>query len=309
MKQLHPEDFDTFLKLGFHEGPSYQLSALVGGVLKGMLCEIVRAVSQKCEMITKGGWDYSDTGYEFRNGFECASWLENASRQEIMFAPEINVRQEVRSAIEGVLAGPENEVGKRLVLAWYWHDLKHDNDEKKMLVTELTSDEVSRIIAPLLHQFVEEQMEATSKFVNAQIEVEREEAERIRKGKFEYADDDYYLLCALEELHDSHPDNEIISKAFKFADRFMSKELTDEDESLEVTIIYRDNGESRYVSFELSPESMAISTGGYAQSDAGGDSYSNEVWRLDAYEHAEGCCDVIPEALELISMGGEVKEG
>ena len=27
-----------------------------------------------------------------------------------------------------------------------------------------------------------------------------------------------------------------------------------------------------------------------------------------AYEHADGCCDVVPEALELINMGGVVKE-
>ena len=146
MKQLQPEDFDTFKKLGSYEGPSYQLSALVGGVLKGMLCEIVRAVSQNCEMITKDGWDYSDTGYEFRNGFECASWLENASRQEILFGPEINVRHEVCAAIETVLNDPKNELGRWLVLAWYWHDLEHDhdNDQKTMLVTELTTDEVSR---------------------------------------------------------------------------------------------------------------------------------------------------------------------
>lgn len=308
MNRLYPEDFDTFQKLGTYEGPSYQMSALVAGVLKGMLSEIVRVVSQNCEVITKDGWDYSDTGYEFRNGFECASWLENASRQEILFGPEINVRHEVGAAIEGVLANPENETGKRLVLAWYWHDLEHDKDQKKMLVTELTSDEVSKCIEPLLRECIEDQMAATSKFVDAQIEAKSEEAERSRKEKFEYDDDDYYLLIALEELHDSHPDDEVIAKALKFADRFMSKELTDEDESFEVTIIYRNNGESQYVSFELSPESMAISTGGYAQSDAGGDSYSNEVWRLDAYEHAKGYCDVVPEALELLNLGAEIEE-
>ena len=76
-----------------------------------------------------------------------------------------------------------------------------------------------------------------------------------------------------------------------------------------MTIIYRNNGENQYVSFELSSKSMAISTGGYAQLDAGGDSYGNEVWRLDAYEHADGSCGVVPEALELINLGGEIKEG
>lgn len=310
MKQLHSEDFDTFLKLVLYEGPSCQISALVAGVMKGMLCEIVRAVSQNCEAITKDGWDYSGTGYEFRNGFECASWMENASRQEMLFGPEISVRHKVGAAIGGVLADPENEFGKRLVLAWYWHDLVHDKDRKKMLVTELTSDEVSKCIEPLLRERIEDQMVATSKFVDAQIKdirAKREEAERVRREKFEYEDDDYYLLNALDELHNNHPDNEVIAKALEFAEKFMSKELSDEDESFEVTIIYRDNGESQYVSFEFSPESMAISTGGYAQSDAGGDSYGNEVWRLDAYDHADGSCDVVPEALELINMGGEVK--
>lgn len=85
--------------------------------------------------------------------------------------------------------------------------------------------------------------------------------------------------------------------------------MPDDAEPCMFTISYRNNGESNYYSFDLNEDSLSIYSGGVVQSDCGSDTYGNEVFRLDAYSHADiDHYNLSDEIIELINMGAEISD-
>lgn len=305
---LFPEDYERIVKMNSCDGPCWQISHLANCALKGVLSKVVSRLNEQCGRILDDGWDYSDCGYEFRNGFECACWLKHDCAQGHLFGPELDIGEEIESAVRHVLVAESDHLALRLILAWYWTDEALDKRIQTMPVTDWTDNEVEEILAPFIISSIDEQMASTSSYVDKQIAFWHIETERLRKAQFEYNNEDYYCEHALSELYDESHGNKLIEKALTYVKKFMAKELTDEDFSNGFTLVYRDGGECRYVEFDLDEEALRIREGGYAQSEAGGDSYGDEVWRLDAYSHTNDSFDVVPRAIELLNMGGTIEE-
>lgn len=302
---IYPEDYDSLEKPNASMGALYQMALLVNGVLEGMLRSVVDRINESCGPLITKECSCTEVDYEFRNAFECVSWLEHANRQQMLFEPKIDVKGILSQAAIDVISEEASALEINLVVAWYWDKMDLGDRKKDIAVTDLSEGLVYDILFQFLEELVVKQMKSTCAFVNSQI---RQKCEEFRNS-FEYEDEDGYIEYVLQELCDERPDNPILRKALCFATRFLQKELPPDADSCVFSITYKNNGERRYYQFELHPESMSIYSGGYTVSDCGGDSYGSEVWRLNAYSHRDGgFCDVLSEAIELLSLDAEIVE-
>ena len=247
---LFPEDYERIINMSSYDGPCWQISHLASFVLKGILSKVVSRLNEQCGQILEDDWDYSDCGYEFRNGFECVCWLKHDCAQGHLFGHKLDIGEEIESAVRHVLATESDHLALRLILAWYWTDEALDKCMQTMPVTGLNDNEIEEILVPFFISYIDEQMAHTSSYVDKQIALWRIETERLRKAKFEYNDEDYYCENVLSELYDESLGNKLIEKTLAYAKKFMAKELTDEDSSNGFTLVYRDGGECCYAEFD-----------------------------------------------------------
>ena len=312
LQNVFQEDYNTHEKPNIATGPCYQVALLVHDVLEGALAAIVEHINESFESILDDQLDYSGVGYRFRNAFECVSWLEHGAYQPDLFWLKLDVWPKVERAVTDAVSTIDVR-DTEILIAWYWSELDFGRDKRGVIITALKDADVFTSLVPFLMNIVKEQMKSTCEFVAGQIEVKRKELEQQeeqRRREFEYDDEDGYILCVLQDLCDACPGNAVLEKAVSYVERFLDKDLPDDAEPCRFTISYRNNGESNYFSFDLDEDSLSIYSGGYDQSDCGGDSYGSEVFRLNAYSHADiESYNLADEILELIHFGAEIKAG
>ena len=102
---------------------------------------------------------------------------------------------------------------------------------------------------------------------------------------------------------------EYVFGAMKFAENFFEDSDNCQDEgSYGFTIRLSNNGESQYLSFDLTDDEMEIYSGGSIDLGNGHDTYGNTVWRISKGDHCEFTYgNVISEIEELLSCGAEFK--
>ena len=288
----------------------YQIAAVEDGLLCGLVGKIVARLEENCKRILGDEFDRTEVGYAFRDAFECASWLKYGCRQEWLFKPCVDVDLAILQSVREALDAARGSAELKVILAWHWHEIERDKKSSDLIVAQMSDEEVQEHLAPYMEDCVRGQMRKASEFADKQIELRREELERERKereAKFEYDPEDGYIEYALGEINDRFPGHPEIEKALQFAHDFFNKELDEDADSCGFTITYRNNGESSCIEFDLSVDRLSIYEGGYAQSDCGGDSYGSEVWSIEAYAHAEGNCDAVSTACDLLALDGEIK--
>ena len=298
---------DKFVNVG--AWPCYQIAAVADGLLCGLVGKIVARLVEICKQLLRDELDRTEVGYAFRNAFECASWLKYGCRQEWLFKPCVDVDRAIVQSVREMLDAARGNAELKVILAWHWHEIELDKESKGLIVAQMSDEEVQKCLTPYLEDCVRERMCKASESVDRQIKLRREELEcerKEREAKFEYDPEDGYIEYALGEINDRFPGHPEIEEALQFAHDFFNKELDVDADSCGFTITYRNNGESSNIVFDLSVDRLSISEGGYVRFDCGGDSYGSEVWSIEAYASAEGCCDAVSVACDLLALGGEI---
>lgn len=129
--------------------------------------------------------------------------------------------------------------------------------------------------------------------------------------KFEYDDEDLYILEVLDMLHaqllkrGNLNGAEYISKVKRFVDRFLNGDEVEVD-SYSFEISLERNNEIRYVNFYISNAEMEMCCGGSIDSGCGHDSYSNIAWSIAKGRHCEyDYTDIDSKVSGLLSCGAE----
>ena len=305
---IFQEDYNSLEKPNAAMGACYQVAVVVHDVLEGLLAAVVEHINEQLDQVLDGEIDYSGVGYEFRNAFECYCWIEKGVAQPDLFWP----KYDGPSIIERAVTDAISELDLRdteILIAWYWPELDFGRDKKGVNIVDLKDTDVFGALIPFVLNVVKRQVGFTSDYVLKRISEKRKEVQGQRDRDFEYDDEDGYILCVMQDICDACPGNALLTRALGFVEQFLDKSLPDDAEPCMFTISYRNNGESNYYSFDLNEDSLSIYSGGVLQSDCGSDTYGNEVFRLDAYSHADiDHYNLSDEIIELINMGAEISD-
>lgn len=314
---LYPEDFDTLVKR-HDDGLCGQLSSLVSMVLNRYLREMIHKLNHILFRYENDYYDVSDCDYEFRNTFEFASWFFHKRNQQQQMIQlnffdldiESKIKNGINEAIRRILYKDKNFIAKRLLFAWYWQSLDQKSTQNIKSIVDVPDGKINDALASFFENCIDNQMKKTAAYVEGEIEAAKEERRRFEE-KFEYDEEDYYISIALNEIADYVPNNKYLKRAIEFVDKFLNKELTDEDKSMTLSIsISYENGGCNYILFELDHDSLIIIDGGSVYDpNVGSDSYSNEIWHLYSFSHTRDYyCDAAAIACEIIASGGKIKD-
>ena len=129
--------------------------------------------------------------------------------------------------------------------------------------------------------------------------------------KFEYDDEDFYIVVVLDTLQakltqlGEKANAEYVAKVKSFVEKFLDGDEVDCD-SYEFGVSLERNDELQYIDFYISDSEMEICCGGSVDSGCGHDSHSNIAWSIVKGHHCEyDYSDIDSDVFELLSCGAE----